>query len=63
MIAALFFVSQTEAGVRVRAHITKKGTSVPAHIRTAPDTVRSNNWSTTGNANPYTGKRGTKRLK
>jgi len=46
--------------VHVRAHTTKTGHYVPAHVRTAPDHSKLNNWSTKGNVNPYTGKRGTK---
>lgn len=46
--------------VHVQSHVTKNGTYVPAHVRTAPDHSKYNNWSTKGNANPYTGKSGTK---
>jgi len=46
--------------VHVQSHVTKSGTYVPAHVRTAPDHSKYNNWSTKGNANPYTGKAGTK---
>jgi hypothetical protein len=30
------------------------------HRRTNPDKSKNNNWSTKGNTNPYTGKKGTK---
>ena len=46
--------------VHVQSHVTKNGAYVPAHVRTAPDHSKYNNWSTKGNANPYTGKSGTK---
>lgn len=46
--------------VHVQSHVTKSGTYVPAHVRTAPDHSKYNNWSTKGNVNPYTGKKGTK---
>lgn len=46
--------------VRVRPHIRKDGTYVPGHWRSAPDGNRYNNWSTSGNVNPYTGERGTR---
>jgi len=36
------------------------GTYVMPHQRTAPDSNRYNNWSTQGNVNPYTGKKGSK---
>lgn len=45
---------------RVRSYTTKRGTYVPSHYRTARDGAKSNNWSTKGNSNPYTGKRGSK---
>ena len=44
----------------VRSYTTHKGTTVQSHRRTNPDSSRSNNWSTRGNVNPYTGKAGTK---
>jgi hypothetical protein len=47
-------------GARVRSYVTKKGTYVQSHQRTASDRSRSNNWSSKGNSNPYTGKRGSK---
>jgi hypothetical protein len=43
----------------VRGHVTKKGSYVQPHRRTNPDRSRSNNWSSKGNVNPYTGKTGT----
>lgn len=48
--------------VHVKATVTRNGTFVPAHTRTAPDHARGNNWSTKGNTNPTTGKDGTKPL-
>lgn len=44
----------------VRGHVTKNGTYVTPHRATNPDRAKSNNWSQKGNANPYTGKEGTK---
>lgn len=43
----------------VRGHVTKKGTYVQPHRRTNPDGSKTNNWSSKGNMNPYTGKKGT----
>jgi hypothetical protein len=60
-LLALFLLLTCTAWARpvhVRSHVTKRGTYVPAHNRTSPDHTRSNNWSTRGNTNPYTGKRG-----
>jgi hypothetical protein len=46
--------------VRVKAHARSDGTWVPPHAPTAPDTSFTNNWSTVGNVNPYTGAPGRK---
>lgn len=45
---------------RVRGYVRKDGTYVMPHRRSAPDGRFWNNWSTSGNINPYTGKYGTK---
>lgn len=45
---------------RVRGYTRQDGTYVQPHMRSAPDTNRSNNWSTQGNVNPYTGQPGTR---
>ncbi len=62
LAALLLFATPSLAApkVRVRAHTTKSGSYVPAHVRTSPDSRKSNNFSTKGNTNPYTGKAGTK---
>ena len=44
--------------VYVQPHVTKNGTYVEGHYRTAPDSNPYNNYSTQGNANPYTGQQG-----
>lgn len=46
--------------VRVRGYTRGDGVYVQPHYRTAPDSTRNNNYSTYGNRNPYTGKRGYK---
>lgn len=48
------------ASVRVKGYARKDGTYVQPHRRTEPDSNKNNNWSSKGNTNPYTGKRGTK---
>lgn len=45
--------------VYVQPHITKNGTYVQGHMRSAPDSNPYNNYSTQGNTNPYTGAQGT----
>jgi len=47
--------------VYVHGHTTKSGKYVEPHYRSAPDHSKSNNWSTKGNVNPHTGKKGTKK--
>lgn len=44
----------------VRGHTTKNGTYVAPHYQTNPNGTKTDNWSTKGNANPFTGKPGTK---
>lgn len=42
----------------VHSYTKKSGKLVQAHQRTAPNHKRTDNWSTRGNVNPNTGKRG-----
>jgi tetratricopeptide (TPR) repeat protein len=46
--------------VHVRGYTKSNGTYVGPHMRSATDGKFSNNWSTRGNVNPYTGEPGTK---
>jgi hypothetical protein len=43
----------------VKPHVRSDGTYVPGHYRTAPNTTTQDNYSTSPNYNPYTGKKGT----
>lgn len=45
----------------VNGYRRKDGTYVRPHYRSTPDNSFSNNWSTKGNTNPYTGKPGYKK--
>jgi hypothetical protein len=45
--------------VRVRGGFTKSGTYRQPYYRTSPNKTKLDNWSTKGNVNPYTGKKGT----
>lgn len=47
----------------VKGHVKKDGTYVAPHRATNPDKTQKNNYSTKGNVNPYTGKKGTKKAK
>lgn len=40
-------------------YIRKDGTYVQPHFKSAPNSTKFDNYSTRGNANPYTGKQGT----
>lgn len=44
----------------VRGHYTKNGKYVKPHVRTNPNKSKSDNYSTRGNVNPSTGKKGKK---
>ena len=62
-MALLIFFSLTSlsiAGtVKVKGTVTKSGTYRQPHYRTSPNNTKLDNWSTKGNTNPYTGKKGT----
>lgn len=47
------------ADTYVRGYTKNNGTYVEGHYRSNPDTSRDNNYSTYGNTNPYTGRKGT----
>jgi hypothetical protein len=51
--------SFAQSTVYVQGYTRSNGTYVQGHYRTAPDATITNNWSTVGNVNPYTGKPGT----
>jgi parvulin-like peptidyl-prolyl isomerase len=47
------------AQVHVNGYTRQNGTYVAPHYRTAPNNTISDNYSTQGNVNPYTGRAGT----
>lgn len=51
----------SDSSVSVRGYYRRDGTYVAPYWRSKADGTTSNNWSTRGNINPYTGKRGTRR--
>jgi hypothetical protein len=60
LLTLLFFISTSVfADVYVNGYYRSDGTYVQPHYRSDPDGNIYNNWSTKGNVNPYTGKRGT----
>jgi len=50
--------SKSSSDVYVRGYTRKDGTVVPGHYRSAPNSTNRDNFSTRGNTNPYTGKKG-----
>lgn len=51
----------TDASAKgVKGYTKKSGTYVAPHQRTSPNKTKTDNYSTKGNVNPYTGKAGTK---
>lgn len=60
MLAAGLAVSAfAQSSNYVRPHVNKNGTYVEGHMRTNPDSSRTNNYGSQGNVNPYTGQAGT----
>ena len=61
-IAFLFVAANSfaQSSVHVSGYTTSNGTYVSDHQRTRPNDTRNDNYSTIGNANPYTGTYGTK---
>ena len=57
---SLTLASPALADTFVNGHFRSDGTYVEPHYRSTPDGNFSNNWSTRGNVNPYTGQWGTR---
>jgi hypothetical protein len=60
LLFTIFFTNNVFADVYVKGYYKSDGTYVEPHYRSDPDGNFYNNWSTEGNVNPYTGKKGTK---
>lgn len=59
-VAPTIAEAKPPGAVRVRGYVRSNGTYVAPHMRSAPDGNFSNNWTTLGNINPYTGEWGTR---
>lgn len=59
-LVGLFLATSAIADVYVKGYTRKDGTYVAPHYRSDPNGSVYDNWSTKGNVNPYTGKKGTK---
>lgn len=55
-------VSNVDAAQRVRGYYRKNGTYVQPYFRSDRNSSKWDNYSTKGNINPFTGKRGTKNI-
>ena len=62
LISIIFalFSSITFADTYVNGYTKKDGTYVSGYTRSSPDSTNTNNYSTQGNTNPYTGSEGTR---
>ena len=59
LVMSMGFAGLAEArSTRVRGYTNSRGTYVAPHYRSAPNRTRFDNYSTKGNHNPYTGKKG-----
>lgn len=61
LIVLLFASSAAFADTYVRGYTKSNGTYVEGHYRSDANSQRSDNYSSQGNTNPYTGERGTQR--
>ena len=62
-IVLLSLASVEARDVAVRGYTKDNGTYVEPHYRSSPNQYKNDNWSTSGNSNPYTGKSGTNTYK
>ena len=53
-----FNTNKAEASTRVSDYTTKRGTYVQPYYKSTPNHTKIDNYSTKGNYNPYTGKKG-----
>lgn len=52
-------VSSADAATRVKGYYRKSGKYVAPHYKSTSNRTKFDNYSTKGNINPYTGKKGT----
>ncbi len=57
---SVYYDSKGNKYVYVKGFKKKDGTFVKGYYRSSPDKDKSNNWSSKGNTNPNTGKKGYK---
>lgn len=59
IVPTLTVPAQAQKTVFVRGYVKSDGTYVQPSARTAPNSTKTDNWSSVPNVNPYTGKAGT----
>ena len=59
LVVLVMLAGSAFADVYVSGHYRSNGTYVQPHYRSSPNSTTSDNWSTRGNQNPYTGQYGT----
>jgi hypothetical protein len=55
---AVYYDKNGNKYVYVKGYTKKDGTSVKGYYRSVPNKDKTDNWSTKGNVNPFTGKKG-----
>jgi hypothetical protein len=60
LMLSLLLPVLVSAQVHVQGYTRRDGTDVSPHYRSVPNHTPSDNWSTRGNVNPYTGQYGTR---
>jgi len=63
LITSISNTATAKSSHSVKGYVKKTGTYVTPHRATNQDKTQTNNYSTKGNINPYTGKKGTKKAK
>ena len=58
--SSLLFSNSAFADVYVKGHYRSNGSYVKPHYRSSPNNTTLDNWSYSGNRNPYTGSYGSK---
>lgn len=62
LLISLLLMTSTVFGItHVKSYVTKRGTYVAPHYKTTSNRTKIDNWSTKGNTNPFTGKKGYKK--
>ena len=60
LLTAFLAPSSVDAATRVNGYYRSNGTYVQPYHRSSPNSSKIDNYSTKGNYNPYSGKRGTR---